>query len=311
MDTPPEMSRFRTVVSIELAKAVTMNDFGLVIFSKIPGIGTDNLGSCSVIVIVSSKGAMLGHVAPRPDDSSEDDPYAGNNHVESFMDRMLSKYKKHRKALGDSSSLVICAIYKSSVALLEQQQIMERKLSDKGLSVDLTETYNVPTGNDHDDRGSVFVDATSGEIKVYVEGRVVRTITANPPLPNLNPPTATTSPLYASSRSTTSPSYSHVSPTAITSPLYASSRSTTSPSYSHVSPTAITSPVHQNVYHVANVSDSVSDVYQFSSVSDFVSDFVSDSVSDVYQFSSVSDFVSDFVSDVYQAIAVFNCFFSV
>ena len=45
---------------------VPMGGVRLVQFQSIPAIGTEGLGSCSVVLIASSKGAILAHIPPRP-----------------------------------------------------------------------------------------------------------------------------------------------------------------------------------------------------------------------------------------------------
>ncbi|KNG52807.1 hypothetical protein DDE82_009086 [Stemphylium lycopersici] len=170
-------SRFREAVRTAQAKEVRMNAFDMAVFSQTSSIGTDGLGSCSVVLIVSPHAAILGHVAPQPDNADRNDPYAGDNHVRLFMDRLTEYYVQCRNFFPNSPySWVVCAVFGNSVALPDQQNIMEMKLRAVGLNVDTSKTYRVPTLRDHRDRGSVFVDATGSTIQVYVEDRVVQVI---------------------------------------------------------------------------------------------------------------------------------------
>jgi hypothetical protein len=170
-------SRFREAVRTAQAKEVRMNAFDIAVFSQISSIGTDGLGSCSVVLIVSPHAAILGHVAPQPDNADGNDPYAGDKHVQAFMDRLTEYYVQCRNFFPNSPcSWVVCAVFGNSVALPDQQNIMEMKLRAVGLNVDTSKTYRVPTLRDHRDRGSVFVDATGSTIQVYVEDRVVQVI---------------------------------------------------------------------------------------------------------------------------------------
>jgi len=170
-------SRFREAVRTAQAKEVRMNAFDIAVFSQISSIGTDGLGSCSVVLIVSPHAAILGHVAPQPDNADGNDPYAGDNHIHLFMDRLTEYYVQCRGFFPNSPySWVVCAVFGNSVALPDQQNIMEMKLRAVGLNVDTSKTYRVPTLRDHRDRGSVFVDATGSTIQVYVEDRVVQVI---------------------------------------------------------------------------------------------------------------------------------------
>jgi hypothetical protein len=174
MATPIE-SLFRTAITRREAKEVHMNAFDIAFFSQTPSIGTDGLGSCSVALIVSPYAALLGHVSPLPDNANLNDPLAGDNHVRSFMDRFVQCYLQYLQYFPRSpSSWVVCAVYRGGVALPDQQSIMETKLRDAGLNVDISKTYPVPTLLDHVNRGSVFVDARGSTIQVYVEGAMIR-----------------------------------------------------------------------------------------------------------------------------------------
>ncbi|RYN85193.1 hypothetical protein AA0119_g13315 [Alternaria tenuissima] len=189
-------SRFRAAVKTAQAKEVCMNAFDAAFFSQTSSIGTDGLGSCSVVLIVSPYAAILGHVAPQPDNADGNDPYAGDNHVRHFMDRLTKYYVQCQNFFPNSPySWVVCAVFGNSVALPDQQNIMETTLRAVNLNVDTSKTYPVPTLRDHPDRGSVFVDARGSTIQVYVEGSVVKEI------PKVS--ASTTAQSYATSSSNT------------------------------------------------------------------------------------------------------------
>jgi len=171
-------SRFRTAITRREAKDIRMNTFDIAFFSQTPfSIGTDGLGSCSVVLIVSPYAALLGHVSPLPDNANPNDPFAGDNHVRSFMDRLMQYYLQYQQYFPKSPhSWVVCAVHHDRVALPDQQRIMETKLRDVGLNVDISRTYPVSTLIDHLDGGSVFVDAGGSTVQVYVEGTVIQEI---------------------------------------------------------------------------------------------------------------------------------------
>lgn len=172
-----QRSRFRQAVEGGQAAAVSMNGLNCVVFAQTPCIGTDGLGSCSVVLIISPFAAILAHIPPRPDNADADDPEAGDIHVRSFMERVTTYYRQCQAYFpANSSSWVVCAVFGDAIALPDQQKIMEGALSDVGLTVDTSQTYRVPFSNDHPDRGTVFVDGRSHTIQVYVESRVVRSI---------------------------------------------------------------------------------------------------------------------------------------
>jgi hypothetical protein len=172
-------SRFRVAVRNLESKEVSMNAFDSIVFSQqLRCIGTDGLGSCSVVLIVSPLAAILGHISPLPDNGESNDPYAGDNHVRDFMDRLTAYYVQCQSAgfFPQSSSWVVCAVFCNDVALPDQQKIMETKLRAVGLNVDTSKTYVVPYTADHPDRGSVFVDARGSTIKVYKENEKIQEI---------------------------------------------------------------------------------------------------------------------------------------
>ncbi|KAF2254232.1 hypothetical protein BU26DRAFT_380474, partial [Trematosphaeria pertusa] len=132
-------------------------------------IGTDKLGSCSVILILSPLGAILGHVSPLPDGNTSD-RNAGDEHVRSFVGRITGYYRQCQDLFpANPGSWVVCAVYQGHVALPDQQRIMEMKLREVGLTPDTSRTYVVPFSDSHPDRGSVFVDGRGDTIQVYVE----------------------------------------------------------------------------------------------------------------------------------------------
>lgn len=170
-------SRFRDALRKRMAKEVAMNGIGSVQFSSTtPCIGTDQLGSCSVVLIVSPYAAILGHVSPRLDGNNPNDA-TGDDHIESFMTRVTDVYRQSQSLFSaNSSSWVICAVFQGEIALESQQKIMEDRLSGVGLTVDKRQTYPVPSPDDHLNRGSVFVDGRGNTVEVYVEDRLVRSL---------------------------------------------------------------------------------------------------------------------------------------
>ncbi|KAF2241884.1 hypothetical protein BU26DRAFT_525004 [Trematosphaeria pertusa] len=164
-----QRSRFRQAVEGGLATAVLMNGLNCLVFSQTPCIGTDRLGSCSVVLIVSPFAAILAHIPPRPDDADANDPEIGDKYVRSFMERVTTYYRQCQAYFpANSSSWVVCVVFGDAVALPDQQRIMERALRDVGLTVDTSQTYRVPFTNNHRDRGTVFADGRGHTIRVYV-----------------------------------------------------------------------------------------------------------------------------------------------
>jgi hypothetical protein len=176
-------SRFRAALRNGESKRTAMNGLESVEFSNTPCIGTDGLGGCSVVVIVSPFAAMLGHVSPRPIDSDPDDTDVGDKHVRTFVRRVTNRYQQFQELFpANSSCWVICAEAEGAVALPIQQKIIDRELRVLGLTVDTSQTYHVPYTPDYLDRGSIFVDGTGHTIRVYVENRLVQSIPRHQPV---------------------------------------------------------------------------------------------------------------------------------
>jgi hypothetical protein len=196
-------SRYRTAVRTNEAKEVAMNKFDGVIFRLTkPCIGTDQLGSCTAVMIVSSTAAILGHVAPRPDIATYE--HAGDHHVEQFMDRLL-KYRWVYESYfpPNANAWVVCAIFRGEVALPDQQKIIISKLTEDGYTVDASRTYEVPYTATNPDRGSVFIDGRGDAVRIFVEDRIIHTI-------QKDSPAATTSQASVSTQSTaTTPQNGH------------------------------------------------------------------------------------------------------
>jgi hypothetical protein len=198
-------SKFRDAVAAGDAKEVEMNSYDGVVYGRTKTcIGTDQLGACHAVVIVSRKAAIVGHVAPRPPSSTYTYEDAGNDHVANFMDRLINYSWVYESLFpSDPNAWVICATFGGEVALPNQQEIIIAKLDDAGFQVDASRTYKVPFTASNPDRGSVFVDGRGDTIKVWVEEKLVysvpkdaTTATGSQPLTNA-PPTATSVPVGA------------------------------------------------------------------------------------------------------------------
>ncbi|KAF2741654.1 hypothetical protein M011DRAFT_331330 [Sporormia fimetaria CBS 119925] len=94
-----------------------------------------------------------------------------------------------------SDSLVICAISRGEIALPDQQRIICMKLEAEGLTVDTSNNYDVrrdPRYQPSPDSGSIFMDGSGSTIQVYVEDRLVKTISKGSIQPSGTSATAST-----------------------------------------------------------------------------------------------------------------------
>lgn len=166
-------SRFRAALRSGEAKEVLMNKVDGAVFSYTPCIGTDRLGSCTAVLVVTPRGAVLGHVSPLPDGGLTY-PEAGDDHIEAFMDRFNTYLDRYESLFPQGSpAWVVCAVFRGSIALPEQQSIIATKLRAARLNVNISETYHVPYTAEHPDRGTIFVDSRGSAVEVYVEDRII------------------------------------------------------------------------------------------------------------------------------------------
>jgi hypothetical protein len=168
------LSRFREAVNDGIARAVPMDGLDCVVFSQIPCIGTDRLGGCSVILIISPFAAILAHIPPQPSNPDINDLEAGDRHAKASMERVTTYYRQFQGLFpATSHSWVVCAVFEGAVAVPDQQRIMQAELWNIGLPVDTNHTYRIPFTGKHRDSGAVFVDGSGHTIEVYVEERLV------------------------------------------------------------------------------------------------------------------------------------------
>jgi hypothetical protein len=95
-------SRFREAIRTAQAKEVHMNAFDIAIFSQTSSIRIDGLRSCSIVLIVSPHAVILGHVASLLNNADSNDPYAGDNHIRLFIDRLIEYYVQYRNFFPNS-----------------------------------------------------------------------------------------------------------------------------------------------------------------------------------------------------------------
>lgn len=145
-------------------------------------IGTANLNGCSAIMILSNFGAILGHIAPLPDNHAGN-PAAGDEHAKSKMSLLQSLYTSNQRYFPTGSDgWVVCAMFDGEVALPDQQRIFERVLTDLHLPCSLR-TYTVAAtrarSEESPGKGTVFISGNGNSPTVYVED--VEVTIGNPP----------------------------------------------------------------------------------------------------------------------------------
>ena len=135
---------------------------------QIRAIGTQNLNGCTAVAIISPLGAILAHIPPMPYPSQ--DPNIGMQNLIRLMDQLLSLYRTHAYAFPTGgTSLVVGAYHGGSPALPHHLQQIRSILLAQGL-IPLLRMYNVTLGGHRGPaEGTVFIDARTGEVTVYVE----------------------------------------------------------------------------------------------------------------------------------------------
>lgn len=130
--------------------------------------GTEELNSCTVVTLVSSLGAILAHIPPRPKLTSSD-PEAGDHHTEEKMDEFGRLFHRYRDSFPPGKTTwVVSAIFQGEIALPHQKAIIERKLGEFGLTY-TNSAYMVIMDQVRPPKGTVFIDARGEKPLVYVE----------------------------------------------------------------------------------------------------------------------------------------------
>ena len=141
-------------------------------FAEKAAIGTEHLGSCSVVVIASELGAILAHIAPQP--GATNDPFAGDTNVRSAMHQIDTLYQNKRSYFPSTATIVVCALFRGEVALPNQLDIMMASL--RGLGLDPRGiSYDVPGDPTIRGKGTVMVmkKREYARPKIIVEERTV------------------------------------------------------------------------------------------------------------------------------------------
>jgi hypothetical protein len=171
---------FKEALITGKALEVEMDKAEFVEFKKdgICSVGTQNLNSCSVAILVSPLGAILAHIAPRPATHLADplDPFAGDRHVEEIMNKITSLYARYQNFFApERSAVVVSAIHMGEIALPDQMAIISRSFEKLGI-IPASAFYSVPKSSDSHGpgQGTVFVDGGREKPIVYVEDQEIQ-----------------------------------------------------------------------------------------------------------------------------------------
>ncbi|KAJ5951909.1 uncharacterized protein N7479_010322 [Penicillium vulpinum] len=152
---------------------VPIGDVQFLSFQQLAAIGTGDLRSCSVVLIVSAHGAILAHIPPQPLQPSPD-PFAGDNNTRSMMGRVAALYQQNSGYFPSADTVVVCAWFNGAVALPDQMEIMTSSLRQLGLNP-VIRTYHVPGNRNIPGQGTVIAikGANQPRPQIYVEDRPI------------------------------------------------------------------------------------------------------------------------------------------
>jgi len=135
-------------------------------------IGTQDLRSCSVVLVVSPMAAILTHIAPR-----------GDAHVAKMMDQFAHLYQEKKDYFpSKKETWVVSGMIdiggQSVMPLEDQKRIIDTKLAAMGLGDLKDATYKfqlrpAATSPTFPGKGTVFVDGDGPRPIVYVEDKAV------------------------------------------------------------------------------------------------------------------------------------------
>ncbi|KAJ5108601.1 hypothetical protein N7456_005276 [Penicillium angulare] len=160
---------------------VPMSGVDFILFNAVPVIGTQGLGGCTVVIIASSQGAILAHIAPLPlptlsDPKPLDRDPVGDQYVESMMSQVDDLYTLYRNWLQSATVRIICATrcahnnQRADPELSHHVAMMESHLQSMGLrprriyyTIPVVRDVNRPT------QGTAFVEAGPDGPIIYHE----------------------------------------------------------------------------------------------------------------------------------------------
>jgi hypothetical protein len=145
-------------------------------------IGTCNMNSGSVAMIISQHSAILTHIPPQPWPTL--DPHTGDANTERMMNRVRLYYDHYRAFYPTASAHVVCALHNSTVGLEGQLRITIGRFREMHLATAQIHHYNVP------------VARTAGTVVVLLARSMCKTDwwpgSPKIPRPEKREPTATT-----------------------------------------------------------------------------------------------------------------------
>ena len=139
-------------------------------------LGTENLNSCTAVVILSKNAAILGHFSPRPPSASTN-TVAGDAHIKAKMVEvrtLLSQNLQDFAQKPGSTGIVAYAVHMGTIALQSQKAYIEAQFAAWKTQLKSI-PYNVLEGNDPREpaKGTLLIVPKDGSVDVYVEDKFI------------------------------------------------------------------------------------------------------------------------------------------
>ncbi|KAF6230688.1 hypothetical protein HO173_011040 [Letharia columbiana] len=134
-------------------------------------LGTSDLNSCTAVAIVSSKAAILAHIAPRPSDRNKSQA-TGDDHVKAKMKEVRDLLVEHQSDFTNQGSdgVLVYAVYQGKVALEDQVKIIGAQLNAWKLPTTPVRYQVLEAKQDRGPaKGTVLIDARGQKPVVWVE----------------------------------------------------------------------------------------------------------------------------------------------
>ncbi|KAL9124301.1 MAG: hypothetical protein Q9217_006356 [Psora testacea] len=139
-------------------------------------LGTENLNSCTAVVILSKNAAILGHFSPRPP-SANANTAAGDAHIKAKMGEVRTLLSQHLQDFAQkpgSTGIVAYAVYMGVTALQSQKAYIEAQFAAWKMQLKSI-PYHVLEADDPREpaKGTLLIVPKDGRVDVYVEDKFV------------------------------------------------------------------------------------------------------------------------------------------
>ncbi|KAJ5952177.1 uncharacterized protein N7479_010590 [Penicillium vulpinum] len=165
-------SRFAEALADDELVDVNMDEVAYVSFvgSSLKAIGTQNLNSCMAVMMASTKGAVLAHIAPRS--GFTNDPDDSINHTRNMMGTFLQKCHQVFSIAEIKHSVLVYAKFDGQIAMPDQRDFIHsvflENLENNQFPREYSYTVRVG-GHSSPGMGTIFIDGRNGPPKLYVE----------------------------------------------------------------------------------------------------------------------------------------------